>query len=324
MRTVITHNLTFSTRLDFRAVPPYSFELTVHKPAGWSLLTPFEVFEGKTLWTVLRVPSGVIFGLKMKSIGTVHEPRVSCGVYSEQRLGKDGRGELSRLIRWMLSADEDVAEFYALAAHDSLVRALVEDLYGMRTTKQPDIFPRLILAVTLQMAPIARSNQMMELLIKQYGEKARFDRKEILCWPSARTIADTSVAELERNCKLGYRSTFLRAIAETVRKGFPSVQELERMSPEEAKLRLMELKGIGEYSADIVSPHSGFALDVWSARIFHMLFFGSEPKSPRDVIPKLKRIAEERWGQWRGYVFLYVLHDLDRLSKRLSLDLTQA
>ena len=320
---MIIHNLTFSTCINFRAVSPYSFELTVHKPAGWSLLTPFEVFEDATLWTILRVPSGVIFGLRMKSMGTVHVPKVSCRVYSEHRLGENERAELSQMIRWMLNVDENLKEFYALATRDSLVRALVEDLYGMRTTKQPDIFPRLILAVTLQMAPIARSNQMMELLIKQYGEKARFDRKEILYWPSPETIADTSVAELKRNCKLGYRSTFLKAIAETVRNGFPSVQELEKVSPEEAKLKLMELNGIGEYSADIVSPHSGFAVDVWSARIFHMLLFGSEPKSPRDVIGKLKRIAEERWGEWRGYVFLYVLHDLDRLSKRLSLNLTQ-
>jgi 3-methyladenine DNA glycosylase/8-oxoguanine DNA glycosylase len=321
---MIVHEMTFSTGFDFTAVSPYSFELTVHKPAGWSLLTPYEVFESETLWTVLRVPPEAIFGLKMKSVGTAYAPRISCRVYSERRLGMNEATELPRVIRWMLSADESISEFYALATRDSLVRSLVEDLYGMRSTKQPDLFSRLILAVTLQMAPIARSNQMMELLIKQYGEKAQFDQKEILYWPSAQTIAETSVAELKRNCKLGYRSTFLKGIAETVRNGFPFVQELEKMSPKEAKLKLMELNGIGEYSADIVSPHSGFALDIWSARIFHMLFFGSEPKSPRDVIPKLKRIAEERWGQWRSYVFLYVLHDLDRLSKRLGLNLTQA
>jgi len=321
---MIVHDMTFSTHFDFVAVPPYNFKLTVHKPAGWSLLTPFEVFERGTLWTVLRVPSGMVFGLKMKSEGTVDAPRVSCLAYSGHRLATNQRTELYETVKWMLSADEKVNDFYALANNDSLVRAITEDLYGMRRTKQPDVFSMLILAVTLQMAPIVRSNQMMELLIKQYGEKARFDRKEILYWPSAQTIAETSVAELKRNCKLGYRATFLKAIAETIQNGFPSVHELEKMPPAEAKLKLMELKGIGEYSADIVSPHSGFALDVWSARIFHMLFFGSEPKSPRDVIPKLKKIAEARWGEWRGYVFLYVLHDLDRLSKRLSLKLTDA
>jgi 3-methyladenine DNA glycosylase/8-oxoguanine DNA glycosylase len=92
------------------------------------------------------------------------------------------------------------------------------------------------------------------------------------------------------------------------------------MSPEEAKAKLMELKGIGEYSADIVSPHPGFALDVWSAKIFNTLLLGEKTESPRDVIPNLKEIAEKRWGKWRGYVFTYVLNDLDRLSKRFNLN----
>jgi hypothetical protein len=32
-------------------IPPYSFRLTIRKPAGWPLFTPFEVFEGRTLLT---------------------------------------------------------------------------------------------------------------------------------------------------------------------------------------------------------------------------------------------------------------------------------
>jgi 3-methyladenine DNA glycosylase/8-oxoguanine DNA glycosylase len=321
---MIFRKLPFSTVFEFRPVPPYDFVLTVHKPAGWSLLTPFEAFKDRTLWTVLRMPDGILFGLKLMCSGTADEPVVSCRAYSEQKLGVDRRKELSDTIAWMLSVNEDITHFYALARQDELVRALVEDLYGMRNTKQPDIFSRLILALTLQMAPIARSNQMMELLIKQYGEAVGFDHKEILYWPSAKTIAHASISELERRCKLGYRSKSLKAIAETVHKGFLSTRELESMAPGEAKVRLMELRGIGEYSADIVSPHAGFALDVWSARIFSMLLFGTEPESPREVIPKLKKIAEERWGRWRGHVFLYVLHDLQGLSKRFNLNLTEA
>jgi DNA-3-methyladenine glycosylase II len=321
---MIVHNMTLSTSLEFKAVPPYSFELTVHKPAGWSLLTPFEVYKSGTLWTVLRMAGGAMFGLKLKSLGTVDEPRVFCRVYSEQKLRAGQRAELSDTIKWMLSVDEDITQFYALAKKDALIKALVNDLYGMKSTRQPDIFQRLILAVTLQMAPIARSNQMMELLIKEYGEAARFDRKQVSCWPSAERIAEASVGELEKRCKLGYRSKSLKAIAEAIQEGFPSTWELENMSPEEAKNKLMELRGIGEYSADIVSPHSGFALDVWSARIFSMLLLGSEPESPRDVIPKLRKIAVSRWGRWRGYVFLYVLHDLDGLAQRFNLRLAEA
>lgn len=312
-----------STIFRLKALPPYDFSLTVHKPAGWSLLTPFEIFQSDTLWTVMRFPSDRIFGLKLRSVGTVKKPEIFCEVYSREKLGVNDRKEVVNTVTWMLNLKEDIREFYALAEHDPLVKVLVKDLYGMRNTKRPDIFPRLVLAVTLQMAPIERSDQMMDLLIKEYGEKMAFDGKEVLYWPSPKKIAKADVRELEEKCKLGYRAKALKGIAEAVCTGFPTLQELEEMSTGEAKAKLMELKGIGEYSADIVSPHPGFALDVWSAKIFSMLLFGETAESPRNAIPMLKEIAEERWGEWKGYVFIYALHDLDNLSKRLNFNLTE-
>jgi 3-methyladenine DNA glycosylase/8-oxoguanine DNA glycosylase len=319
---VAVSNLGCSAVLRLRAITPYDFALTVHKPAGWSLLTPFEVCENGVLWTAMRMPSGRVFGLKLWSVGTVEKPEMHCKVYSHEKLGPSERRELLKTITWMLNLKEDIRPFYCLAEHDPLVKVLVKDLYGMRNTKQPDIFSRLILAVTLQMAPITRSNQMMNLLIREYGERIRFDGKEVLYWPSPEKIANASVEELEETCKLGYRAKHLKRIAEVINSGFPSLQELEKMPAKEAKAKLMELKGIGEYSADIVSPHPGFALDVWSAKIFSMLISGEKAELPRDSIPALKRAAEDRWGQWRGYVFVYVLHDLRNLSIRFNLNLT--
>lgn len=146
---------------------------------------------------------------------------------------------------------------------------------------------------------------------------------ERFCTGLPATIAKKDIRDLKERCKLGYRAPVLKGIAEALCKGFPALRELEAMSTEEAKVKLMELKGIGEYSADMVSPHPGFALDVWSAKIFNLLLFGKEPKSPRTVIPRLKKIAEKRWGRWRGYVFIYVLNDIPNLSKRFKLDLEE-
>jgi hypothetical protein len=44
-------------------IPPYSFELTVRKPAGWPWLTPEEVYDEGVLWTATRI-GAVIVGLK--------------------------------------------------------------------------------------------------------------------------------------------------------------------------------------------------------------------------------------------------------------------
>lgn len=245
-----------------------------------------------------------------------------CVLHSDSKLGTSEKSDLKETLAWVLSLDEDLGDYYALGRHDRLVEAVSKDLYGMRSTNDPNLFSALILAVTLQMAPISRSNQMMQLLVNEYGESARFDAKKIPYWPSPEKLADTEVEELQGECKLGYRAKVLRGIAEELTKGFPSARELEAMSADEAKEKLMDLKGIGEYSAEIVSPHEGFPLDVWSAKIFSLLLHQRKPKSPRDEIPKLKEAAEKRWGKWRGYLFVYVLNDLDNLSNRFGVNLT--
>jgi DNA-3-methyladenine glycosylase II len=315
-------NLKEAYSVEVEAVPPYSFELTVHKPAGWWWSTPDEVFENDTCWTVTRF-HGELLGLKLQSAGTLQKPRIHCTIYSRNKVGTSEKQGIARMVKRALKIEEDLTEFYKLSQKDNVLRGVVKDLYGMHTVGWSELFPPLILAVTLQMAPMKRSNQMMDLLMENFGDNADFDGKAIKYWPSVGTIAALSVEELKAKAKLGYRAANLIAIAEALEHGFPTMGELWAMAPEEAKKQLLTLRGIGDYSAELVMPRMGFPLDVWSAKIFHVLFFGNAPEKPREAIPALKKVAEERWGDWRGYAFVYVLNDLLNLSKRVGVDLTQ-
>jgi len=307
---------------EFNAIPPYSFELTVHKPAGWSWSTPNEIFENGVLWTTARLNS-CLYGLRLRAGGNSRKPTVICTFFSRTPMHTQEKESVTSTVKRALGLEEDLSEFYAMAKKDNILRQTVEDLFGMRTLDWPDLFPALILAVTLQMASMKRSNQMMDLLIENFGEKVSFDGKTIAHWPSPKRIAEATVKDLADKAKLGYRAKNLNSIAKTLCEGFPSADNLSRMESDEAKKQLMTLRGIGIYSAEIVNPGPGFPLDVWSAKIFSILFLAKEPDSPRDAIPELKRIAEERWGKWRGDAFVYVLNDLPRISKRIGFDLTR-
>ena len=309
-------------RVEFEATPPFSFELTVHKPAGWWWSTPNEIFENGVLWTAARFDH-TLLGLKLCSKGTMQKPCVQCQVFAPERLSDEQKANVAGTVKRALGVEEDLREFYTLTQKDTILRNVVEDLCGMRTVSWPELLPALILAVTLQMAPMKRSNQMMDLLIKNFGDTIRFDGKTIKHWPSIEKLSLSSVEDLKTKAKLGYRAANLQSIAKTLSDGFPTMQQLWEMPQEEAKKQLLSLRGIGDYSADIVVPGMGFPLDVWSAKIFHILLFGKETESPREAIPMLKRLAEERWGKWRGHVFAYVLNDLPRISKRIGSDLTR-
>jgi 3-methyladenine DNA glycosylase/8-oxoguanine DNA glycosylase len=307
---------------EFEPVPPYSFDLTLRKPAGWWWSTPDEVFEAGTCWTLTRF-GGELLGMKLWSTGTVQKPKMHCTIYSKTAFDASGTQGVKQMLKRALKIDEDLEEFYKLSGKDDILCDVVNDLFGMHTVGWPELFPALILAVTLQMAPMKRSNQMMDSLITIFGDKASFDGKTMSYWPSSETIAKSAVEDLMAKAKLGYRAKNLTAIAEALDQGFPSMDDLWIMAPEDAKKKLRTLRGIGDYSAELVMPRMGFPLDVWSAKIFHVLFFGSEPEKPREKIPDLKAVAERRWGKWSGYAFVYVLNDLVNISKRLGIDLTK-
>ena len=308
--------------VELKAIPPYDFELTIHKPAGWYWSTPEEIFEYSTCWSATRFNEELL-GVRLQSTGTVRKPQINCTIYSRTKIDDSDKQGITKMLKRALKAEENLKDFYELSKRDDVLAGVVKDLYGMHTIGWPELFPALILAVSLQMAPMKRSNQMMDLLMANFGDQVSFDGKTIGYWPSPQTIANLPEDELKNKAKLGYRAKNLKAIAKTLTQSFPSMDELYAMDSEESKKKLLSLQGIGEYSSELVMPKTGFPVDVWSAKIFHVLFYGKIPESPREAIPLLKEEAKKRWGSWSGYAFVYVLNDLPKLSKRIAFDLTK-
>ena len=311
-----------SFSVELKPIAPFNFKLTMHKPAGWWWSTPDEVFQNEVLWTAVRL-EGKLLGLRLNSTGTLLKPKLTCTVYAKNPLNDEKQKRFTETLKRTIRTNEDINDFYKVVKDDKILREVVGDLYGMRTVAWPDLFPALILVTTLQMAPWKRSSQMMDLLLKNYGRNINFDGRTVRYWPPSERIAALNVEELKSKANLGYRAKNLIAAAKEICAGFPTMDELNLVSSEEAKNKLMTLPGIGEYSAELLNPRMGFPLDVWSAKIFNVLLLSKETDSPRDAIPALKKAAEERWGKWRGHVFVYVLNDLPKISTMVGFDLTK-
>ncbi len=303
----------------FHPRPPYSFELTVRKPAGWHWFTPLETWDGKYLWSGFWFGDEPI-GVKARA-GHGRRPAVSVEIYGRRPLDRAALGRLKDRLARSLGVDEDIRPLYRLMRRDPVLRSVARRLYGMREGWANDVFPSLSLAVLLQMAPIKRSQEMWDCYIRRHGAVLSFDGRSVRLWPRERDIAKHRPAQLSRPCRLGYRAKPLVRIARQLVAGFPSIEELALMTPQQATDKLMELYGVGEYSAGFATPHPSFSLDVWSVKIFHRLIFGRPaPKTdPRSAIGRTAAAAEKLWGPWRSYVFTYVLNDLDHLKEKFGI-----
>src|SRR5712692_3017853 len=93
---------------------PYNFELTVKKPAGWDLFTPFEVYEGGSIWTALHIGRGMV-GLKVRSEGETDSPRVSATAFLRDEPAELERETIKGVLGEKLGVSDDLAEFYSFA-----------------------------------------------------------------------------------------------------------------------------------------------------------------------------------------------------------------
>jgi DNA-3-methyladenine glycosylase II len=301
-----------------KPVRPYSFRLTVKKPAGWSLFTPFEIYEKETLWSALHL-NGDLVGVKLQSLGQTNRPLIRVNVFTKRQAFPAMRGITKENLNDLLGVKDDLTAFYTLARKDPILKHVIEDLYGMHDTFSDSLFARATLAILLQMTSIKRSNQMMSCVITRYGQVAEFDGKRIRTWPTDRRISELTPEQLAKTCKLGYRAKRLVKLARVMTKnGGPTLTDLKRLTREEAKSELMELPGIGDYSADIINRPGGFPIDVWSAAVFGKLFYGKKPENSREAVQRVKKEGIRRWGQWSWMAFFYVVQDLENLSRKLN------
>jgi len=314
-------HLTHSVAYELRPEAPFDFRLTVRKPAGWSLFTPYELYREATLWTATHL-HGQLAGIKLASLGSTARPRIAVRIFLSQRPTRARAEGLKQQLNGALGAEESLEEFYAMARRDNVLVHAIRHLRGMHDTSPCTLFSEACLAILLQMAPLDRSNAMMAAFITRYGPIAAFEGKKIRAWPTPERIASLRASDLAKSCNVGYRAKYLVALARRLAAGtFPSMEQLRALPPDEARRTLVELPGIGDYSADIINPHGGFPIDAWSVEVFSKLFYGKTPAHNRDSIEKVKRAGMRRWGRWAWMAFFYVVQDLPKLSESLGVDL---
>ncbi len=153
----LLHTMTFTLTIP----EPFDFTLTVAKPAGWPWSTPKEIFGNGTLWTGVRIGDTPI-GLVMKA----KKNRVTVLAYTLSPLTKEEEADLRGLVVAGLGADEDLRGFYEFAHNDPVLEKATADHPGMRIGLLDDVFGGVILAILLQMAPIGRSEQMMDMVLE--------------------------------------------------------------------------------------------------------------------------------------------------------------
>lgn len=310
MKEVLTRKQSF----ELEVIPPFDFNLSLEKEIGIRKMNDsgifVDIFSKNVLWSSTYV-NGCGIGLKLKQNGNL----LFLDVFSTSELSNEAENKLLENIEYKFGLKEDIIPFYEMAEKDETLNRTCKSLYGMRKISCSSPFDMLSIAILLQNAPVKRTNQMIQSLLHHFGKPISFDNKLIYLWFTPESIDPTTIDFLKDECRLGYRASYLKSIASSIMQGY-NLKTLRFLPTLEAKEKLMELKGIGGYSAEMVlldmRHYDVFPVDAWSVKLYWNLYFSEiMPTSKQDALARSRAHAKTCWGEWMGLAWTYIVYGVE-------------
>ena len=174
-----------------------------------------------------------------------------------------------------LDLERDYEAIQKEVQDNGFVSEAIEYGKGVRVLNQ-DPFEMLFSFIVSQNNNIPRIKGTIEKFCKYLGK----DMNGYYAFPTLEALASKDV-NFYKECGCGYRAEYIKGIAEQMLdEGFP---DLDNMSTEEAREKLMSYKGIGRKVADCIllfglGRKDVFPVDTWIYKVFKNEFPGASPE----------------------------------------------
>jgi len=295
-----------------RPRPPFDFAQTLR-----FILSPPALLNGRTFAPLLDY---FVDG-EYRRVLEVHGQPVLYGVKEERRdgnarlrlrvlagpEGKDAERALAREVTRQFSTDLDLEPFYALAARDLVLRRLIVHFRGMRIPQAATVFETLISAIIEQQVNLSFAHQVKKALIETYGRSVEYEGCRYNAFPEPASLATTTPRELLRIQVSGPKARYIIEISRRLVEGSLDLETLRGLEPVQAQDKLVELKGVGPWTAHYVGMRALGqrdclpAADVGLQKVIRY-FYGLRKQ------PTIKRVEQlaRAWKGWRSYATFYL------------------
>ena len=251
---------------------PFNFTYTLWKPSHF--FTGLEIHTRDTTWRTFR-EGNTIFGVRLRMAG--HES-VRMDVWVQDDTEATSIERLCLRISRSYGFSDNLRPFVRLLKENGHTNNFRPLLYS-RISCPESVFEIAVLSVLLQNTTITRTTQMLKSLLMTAGSTVEFDGIRLRAFFSPTGLTTIGEAALRTLCRVGYRAPTLQALGGYFRQ---SGDSLESVSSLQLVERLLEIRGIGPYSAAVIAhavlrDPGAAGLDVWNTQLAAELFgLGSE------------------------------------------------
>jgi DNA-3-methyladenine glycosylase II len=240
---------------------------------------------------------------KLEDHGTVEKPVLSYTLFSDETIDENLESELLDRIKFFLSLDDDLKPFYTHGLNDDAFKPVIDKFYGLHQVKFLTPFEAAAWAVLSQRISMKVAHIMKDRLIQSVGDNINIDGIDYWTFPSADQILNLGVEDITSIIKNTRKSEYLVNVSEK----FTNVQEdfLRNAPLEDVKTWLLDIKGIGEWSAHLELIRGLGRMEELSRNDQRLIecakkYYGSEISDS-----DLKEI-QEGYENFRGYWSYYL------------------
>jgi DNA-3-methyladenine glycosylase II len=207
--------------------------------------------------------------------------------------------------------ENDIKPFYKMADKDPLLKPLVKKYYGYRIIGQPDLFESIIWAVIGQQINLQFAYTLKSRFVEQFGERLFWNNESYYLFPTPALVSELDESVLLNLQFSRQKARYVIGIAQAFFAGEISKEKIKAFSFPKAKEVLMQIKGIGNWTANYALMKTFRYKDAFPLEDagVHNAIKNLKKMDRKPTLDEVKKLFKKYKG-WEAYATLYLWKSL--------------
>jgi DNA-3-methyladenine glycosylase II len=216
-----------------------------------------------------------------------------------------------RLAAVVWSLEDDLRCCYRILGADPLLAPLVRRCRGLHNVRTPNLYEALVIAILNQQISVAAAESVRRRLLAALGDRLAYAGTTYIGFPSPRRLRAMSPRALQVLGLSRQKARYMLEVADRAAAGLLEPARFDGVADEDAVAKLMEVPGVGRWTAEIALMRGLGRRDIFPAGDLGLIVAAQRvlggARRPRE--DEMRALAE-RWKGWRTYGALYLWRSL--------------
>ena len=303
-RTAEKSNATTTT---LNAKEPFDLQKSIRFLSGFRPMADDQETDSRGISKALMVDGQTVV-FRVEEDG---EHTLTCSLYSDRAISPKLKQTTAERVSSLLSLEDDLDPFYRIIRErDPQFLPVMNEMYGFHHVKFPSVLECAVWALLAQHSPMAVSRKQKAAITERFGGVLKVGGEVLRSFPDHGRLAEAGFEEVAKVINNRRKAEYLVSLLNA----YPELDQgkLMRTDFESAKHRLMEIKGIGEWSATFILTRGMGRMEGLPSNLRKEIPRAAEVYQSEMTIDRVKDI----YGEWAGYWLLYLwAHGIDPADK---------